>query len=371
MGRVVRPALASNNVAVGSSSEKLKQSAADQAVLAFLVESGISPSVVDMGSFQETIKAIGLVGDKYRTPRRQSFGLDRVTTGGLGSVLQKGLKSARQLKDTMLKGCDAVGGTLCHDGAKWSKRSLVNSVLITSSGVFHAQSTDATGVVKTTAWLKKDIVTAIQSIGQENCFIVCLDGACKSVLQSIVVDPAMHQISPQRCSTHGAHFLMADIAQIFREEIRLCVRLLKLLICTHDVLYKGFEQIEGSKQLFAVAEARSAAPHVYSSERILDDKKYLVEFFTCKTTPRDYFATAHPDAELCAEYNVLKEEFILNAAAWCRLTAFVEVESPIRALLRVCVGDTPNLALVAYQFEDSKKLCLEAAVQRSEAWRSV
>ena len=86
-----------------------------------------------------------------------------------GEVLASELVTQREEKKLLLQGV-----TLCNDGAKWRKRSLINSKLMTSAGPFFAKSTEATGYFKDAKYLLDDII--------ENIFTVALDGACKSTL---------------------------------------------------------------------------------------------------------------------------------------------------------------------------------------------
>ena len=155
---------------------------------------------------------------------------------GLGHVLKSELDRCRHIKTGMLNGVSCVGGTLCNDGAKWRKRSLINSVLMTSNGSFFCPSTDATGLFKGAEYLLGDIKSAVSNVGAENVFIVALNGACKKTLRLIENDPTMNQIFPQRCTTHGCNLLIADIGKLFKWEIALCVRLVKF-VCNHDTIF--------------------------------------------------------------------------------------------------------------------------------------
>ena len=105
-----------------------------------------------------------------------------------------------------------------------------------------------------------------------------MDGACKKTLRLIQKDADMHQIFPQRCSTHGCNLLTADIGKCFTWEITMCVRLIKF-ICNHDAIFSLFSDIAGSLQLFAAVETRFAS-QIYSSERVLADKVFIRELFT-------------------------------------------------------------------------------------------
>ena len=73
----------------------------------------------------------------------------------------------RRAKDLLLSGLSFIGGTLCNDGAKWRKRNLINSVLMTSLGSYFAQSTDATGHFKDAKYVFEDLRGAIANVGKK------------------------------------------------------------------------------------------------------------------------------------------------------------------------------------------------------------
>lgn len=179
---------------------------ADAAVLEFLVTQGLAASFVDSCSFRKLLKAVRDAGSNYLPPLSHALGRDAARANnseGLGHVLHDELIRCRHLKLQMLNGISCMGGTICNDGAKWRKRSLINSVLMTSNGPFFCQSTDATGLFKGADYLLSDIKSAIATVGPDNVFIVALDGACKKTLRLIQYDTTMHKIFPQRCTTHG------------------------------------------------------------------------------------------------------------------------------------------------------------------------
>jgi Protein of unknown function (DUF 659) len=334
---------------------------ADAAILQFLVCEGISPLIVKQESFRNMLRKVGLAGSQYIPPSPQDFGLNRSRSQaehGLGKVLSDELHRCRNEKTRLLKNISYVGGTICNDGAKWRKRSLINSTLMTSHGPFFAQSTDATGKFKDAHFLLQDIKTAIINVGNENVFIVCLDGACKKTLKLIWDAGDMCQIFPQRCTTHGCNLLVADVGKNFKHEIALCVRLVKF-ICNHDSIFAIFAEIPGALQLLGVVETRFAS-QIYSSERILHDKQYIKElFFSAKL--REYLARA--PAEQRVEHAALEQDFVSNAPAWERVKIFVNIEIPIRTLLRISDGLKPNLAEICFDFETAKRASVAAAVE--------
>jgi hypothetical protein len=67
-----------------------------------------------------------------------------------------------------------------------------------------------------------------------------------------------------------------------------------------------------------------------------------------------------------AEYTALDDEFISNYEAWERIKAFVDVELPVRTLLRVSDGHQLNLPDICYGFEEAKSEGL-VAVAAAEA----
>lgn len=116
---------------------------ADQAIFAFVVVQGIPPSVINSDEFRRMIVAVRNAGTNYLPPNRHSFGLDTRAGNnlGLGNLLSSELTRLRHQKSNLLNGVSSFGGTLCSDGAKWRKRNLLNSVLLTRKGAFFCQST--------------------------------------------------------------------------------------------------------------------------------------------------------------------------------------------------------------------------------------
>ena len=127
--------------------------------------------------------------------------------------------------------------------------------------------------------------------------------------------------------------------------------------------------IVGSRQLLQTCEVRFAS-QIYSSERILEDKIYIEQFFTC-TAMVDYFNSSHPSAVLTQEFHDLKNTFIFNIEAWEKLKGFVGIELPVRYLLRISDGHTPNLALLARHFELAQNESMTAATLYSHLFPQV
>jgi Protein of unknown function (DUF 659) len=307
------------------------------------------------------LRKLAAVGSQYVPPLPQDFGLNRSRSHaehGMGRVLSDELHRCRIEKSRLLQNISFVGGTICNDGAKWRKRSLINSTLMTSHGPFFAQSTDATGKFKDAHFLLHDIKTAISNVGHENVFIVCLDGACKKTLKLIWDAEDMCRIFPQRCTTHGCNLLVADVGKNFKYEIALCVHLVNF-ICNHDSIFAVFAEMPGALQLLGVVETRFAS-QIYSSERILKDKEYIKELFFCAKL-REYLARAA--AEQRVEYTALDEDLVSNTPAWERIKIFTDIEVPIRTLLRVSDGQKPNLTEICFGFEFAKTRSVAAAVE--------
>ena len=339
---------------------------ADSAILRFVICQGLSPSLVNSTSFREMIRAIRGAPASYAPPTSHSMGINSVRStdeNGFGKVLSDEIVRCRNLKDRMLNGVSATGGTLCNDGAKWRRRSLINSTLMTTKGPFFCQSTDATGKFKGAQYLLDDIKKAIGAIGPENVFIVALDGACKATLSMILLDPTMNQIFPQRCSTHGCNLLVADVGKLFQWEIMLCVRLVKF-VSNHDGIFAIMSTMPNALLLLGAVETRFAS-QIYSSERILEDKDALKELFY--GTPLRTYLSRSPAAQT-NEFRSLEEDFISNAITWKRIEAFVDVELPLRQLLRISDGHQPNLPDIAYGFEDASTKSLAAAAVAEEKY---
>lgn len=171
-----------------------------------------------------------------------------------------------------------------------------------------------------------------------------------AVLKLIWNDPTMSKIFPQRCSTHGCNLLIADICKLFKEEIEWCIRLIKF-VCNHDGVFAILLAMDGSLQLLGAAETRMAS-QVYSSERILKDIEYLQEMWSGAPL-RAYMATAKP--ELKQEKEELNRGLISNSDMIKRIGVFVEVEVPVRELLRKSDGHVPSLTEMAFGFEHAQK----------------
>jgi hypothetical protein len=333
---------------------------ADSACLEFIISEGLSASIVESPAFRNLIRQVASAGSGYCPPRRQALGLDSTRSAHpdkLGEVLDGDLKKIRIEKSRLLLGIADIGGTLCNDGAKWRKRSVINSTLMTSAGPFYARSTDATGQFKDAKYILDDIEAAIEYVGVENVFIVALDGACKKTLRMIWEKESMHKIFPQRCSTHGCNLLIADIGKLFRWEILMCVRLVKY-VCNHDTIFSILQGMNGSLQLLGTVETRFAS-QIYSSERILADELHLKELFS-GVALREFITNRAPP-DLVNEHHALCNEFIYNPVTWSRIKIFVDVELPVRTLLRISDGHRPNLAEISPVYDVMKRKSLEAA----------
>ena len=62
-----------------------------------------------------------------------------------------------------------------------------------------------------------------------------------------------------------------------------------------------------------------------------------------------------------AEHAALEEEFVFKNSTWERIQVFVDVEIPIRTLLRISDGHKPNLADISYGYENASCKSLAAA----------
>lgn len=114
--------------------------------------------------------------------------------------------------------------------------------------------------------------------------------------------------------------------------------------------------MENSLQLFAAVETRFCS-QVYSSERFLADKQFIREIFS-SVALINYLANAQP--ELRSEYEKLDIDLVSNASSWARIQTFVAVEIPVRKLLRMSDGHTPNLPQMCHGFKNAQKESLEA-----------
>lgn len=123
----------------------------------------------------------------------------------------------------------------------------------TAKGNFFVQSTDATGQYKTAEFLCDNVEQAMASVGADNVFILCMDGACKRTLT--LFEERNRKKFGQRCSTHGCSLLVANVAKSFTEELKLVARLLQH-VCNHDGIYDILFKMEGCNQLLGVIDSR-------------------------------------------------------------------------------------------------------------------
>lgn len=193
---------------LNKSSSKLED--AQRAVGQCLVMNNLPPSIMNNYYFKNMLNKLSEVEPGgYRHIDRKEWGMDK---GKLGSFIQKELDMSKEKRLQFLQKVNKVGGTLCSDGAKNRKRSCLNSILVSRHGSYVAQSTDATGITKTAQYIYNDVLSAIKNIGEENVFMVTMDGACKKTLR--MIDENYPKIFAQRCTTHGCNLLCADIGII-------------------------------------------------------------------------------------------------------------------------------------------------------------
>jgi hypothetical protein len=176
------------------------------------------------------------------------------------------------------------------------------------------------------------------------------------------LDPTMDKIFPQRCSTHGCNLLVADVGKLFQWEILFCVRLVKF-VSNHDGIFAIMMAMPNALVLLGAVETRFAS-QIYSSERIIEDKGALKVLFY--GAPLREYLNRSPAAQL-AEYRALEEEFISNAATWERISIFVDVELPLRKLLRTSDGHQPKLIEISFGFEEASRESLVAAAAAAAA----
>ena len=143
----------------------------------------------------------------------------------------------------------------------------------------------------------------------------------------------------------------------------MCIRLVKY-VCNHDSIFYILQEMKGSLQLLGTVETRFAS-QIYSSERILADEVYLKQMFSGPELRE--FITERARLDLVAEHYALSNEFIYNSVTWKRIKVFVDVEVPVRTLLRISDGHRPNLAEISPVYDIMKSKSLEAA-RRAELY---
>jgi len=123
-------------------------------------------------------------------------------------------------------------------------------------------------LTKNAKYLFEDVINAIESIGQQNVFIVCMDGACKASLR--LINEKYTKIFGQRCTTHAIDLLLNGIGRLFLHEIKLCTRLTKFVV-NHGAVSSLLTEIPGTVALFTTCNTRFVS-QIYSTEVILADK---------------------------------------------------------------------------------------------------
>ena len=113
----------------------------------------------------------------------------------------------------------------------------------------------------------------------------------------------------------------------------------------------------GGLQLLLAVETRFAS-QIYSCERILADMVVLQQMWYGPQL-REFVTRSKNSLKL--EYHYLTENVIMSQAFWDRIRFFVSVEIPIRTLLRISDGHSPNLSEIAYGFEHARTLSLAAS----------
>ena len=220
------------------SSSGVFQNDGEMLLLELFVVDKLAPFLLDSPRFKKFCNFLkSEKGSTFSLPGRQDLGLKgRYGSVELGKVLQHGLDISRRYTKSKMVPLLRTGGTLVNDAMKNMKRSTVNSVVMSTRGVFFAQSTDATGAHKNALWYYDNILAAIVTVGgKKYMFIVCLDGACKKTLKLFneeFIDGARNllfcaKIFGLRCSTHGCSLLLNDIGRLFSNIIELETKYVK------------------------------------------------------------------------------------------------------------------------------------------------
>lgn len=72
-----------------------------------------------------------------------------------------------------------------------------------------------------------------------------------------------------------------------------------------------------------------------------------------------------------AEYKSLADDFIYNQTTWKRIKVFVAIEVPVRTLLRISDGDSPNLVHISSAFEQAMRESLKATLSAENVFPTV
>ena len=183
-------------------------------------------------------------------------------------------------------------------------------------------------------------------IGNENVFILCMDGACVKTLR--LFEEKYQKKFGQRCATHGASLLHLDIGKAFLEEIVIVKDVLKFII-NHGYVLDSFKKT-GAKSLHEVAGTRFASV-VYSVVSVVNEKANIEMLWV---QPAMTAWLQNQTAELKFEYQRLRDTLVRSDRMWKDLAFFVKLQTPLRVFLRSTDGIHPNLHLLAFEFQKAK-----------------
>lgn len=330
-------------------------SKANNAIMEFIAVCNLPARLVDDPSFRYMLRAVTQAGQGYKIPGQRAF-------GNGGHVLKAAEAAAKNIKEQTLAPTIGLGNTLCADGFTKVRRSSNNSVLLSELGVFFAgHSTFASGVKKTAEVLRDDALVAINGVGIDKVFLVCMDGACKKTLR--LLSKEVPSLLTQRCATHAWHLVCAGLLKLFPDQLKLTVRACKF-VANHTFVRDAFADLGAS--LMTPVETRMASS-VTAMEKVLADKDKLIELWW-KTEVREGLdkAPAHSKAKLQEEHQSLWKELLDNKDEWSRFDAALGVLLPARAALRQTDTDKPNLALSVVAYDKAWLQSIEAAERAEE-----
>ena len=277
-------------------------------------------------------------------------------------------------------------GTVVSDGAKIStrKRGMLNSALVTVSGVLLLQSTDATGKTKDANYLTDDGVQALKKAGPWSIiskklpdgtmvtkinskivkvWILDRGGGCVQAL-SLMEERA--RVITDTCKGHGADLLIEDIAKPFKKHLKQVHEMIVFII-SHDAVYGIFISFPDTRALCIPAETRFAT-EVICVRSLLKDKAQVRKLFVDEAF--DEWLRRQP-APIKMKARQLKA-LALDDAWWHRCDVFEAIESVPETALRCLDSNDPNLkdvALCCYIMEKEFKEPLTSKLAGISGWR--
>ena len=186
----------------------------------------------------------------------------------------------------------------------------------------------------------------MNTIGEENVFVLCMDGSCAKTLQ--LFNEKYPNKFGQRCATQAALLLYFDIGRDYVEEIVIAKDILKFII-NHEYVLELYRNT-GAVSLYELAGTRFVNV-VYSAEIVVKEKEKIELLWA---TPALLLWIENQTADIKLEFLRLREKLILSEKMWQNLNFYVKLQRPLRLFVQITDGKDPTLHLIAYEFNKAK-----------------